>query len=295
MSITIDNFFPTQYQINVDLAVQQIQSKLQNSVMRDDFVGQTKAYNLMDAIANATAITSRSQATPTVDAALEKYWLTQSPYEVTNTFDENDAFFLSQIVLPTSEAVQTFAASFNRQIDSTILSAALGTRYIGAAGTTSDVLPSGQKIAANFVESGTAVNSGLTIGKLRQASYLLDIANVPEQERTLVIHPYQKRDLLRAGEVGDFDYNEVRALVNGQINTFMGFDIIWSTLVAASGGTRACVAFHKNGIKLAIGKRATYMDIRPDLRHALTVRSVMNIGAVRTENTRVVEIDCTEV
>lgn len=293
MSLTIDQFFPTQYQTNVDLAVQQYVSKIQNAVTRADFVGQKKAFNLMNSL-SAVAIVSRKQATPNNDVSLEKYWLTQTPYEVTETFDENDDFFLSQIVLPTSEAVQSFAASFNRTIDDTIIAAANGTRYIGETGVTTDALPSGQKVAVDYVEAGSAVSSGLTIGKLRQASYLLDSNNVPEDERYIVIGPAQKRDLLRAGEIGDADYNTVRALVNAEIDTFMGFKFIHSTRLTTGGGSRKVLAFHKNGIKLSVGKKASYMDIRPDLRHSLTVRSVMNLGAVRTENERVVEIACAE-
>jgi hypothetical protein len=293
MSLTIDQFYPTQYQTNVDLAVQQLISKLQGSVTKADFVGKNKAFNLMDARA-AVAITSRKQSTPNNDTALEKYWLTQSPYEITETFDENDEFFLSQIVLPTSEAIMNFAASFNRTMDDVCIAAANGTRYIGQDGTTADALPAGQKIAIDYVESGSATAAGLTIGKLRQASYILDTTDVPEDERYIVIGPAQKRDLLRAGEIGDADYNTVRALVNAEIDTFMGFKFVHSTRLASGGGSRKVLAYHKTGIKLSVGKKASYMDIRPDLRHSLTVRSTMNVGAVRSENAKVVEIACLE-
>lgn len=291
MSLTINQFYPIQYQTGVDLALQQLDSRLQNAVSRADFVGKKKAFNLMNARA-AVAITSRKVATPDNDTSLEKYWLTQNPYEVTETFDENDEFFLSQIALPTSEAVMNFASSFNRTIDTVVINALSGTRYIGEDGTTADVLPSGQKVLIDYVESGSVVNSGLTIGKLRQAGYLLDDNDVPADERYIVIGAAQKRDLLRAGEIGDADYNTVRALVNAEINTFMGFNFIHTNLITSAGGSQPVYAFHKSGVKLSVGKRASYMDIRPDLRHSLTVRSVMDIGAVRSENEKVVQIAC---
>lgn len=292
MSLTIDQFYPTQYQSSVDLAVQQLKSKLQDAVTRADFVGEKKAFNIMNSTA-AVAITARKASTPDNNTSLEKYWLTQTSYELTETFDENDDFFLSQISLPTSEVVQNFAAGFNRTIDDVVIAAAYGSRYIGEGGTDADALPAGQKVAVNYVESGSAVNSGLTIGKLRQASFLLDNANVPEDDRFIVIGPAQKRDLLRAGEIGDADYNTVRALVNAEIDTFMGFKFVHSTRLPLNT-TRKVIAFHKSGLKLSVGKKVSYMDIRPDLRHALTVRSVMNLGAVRAENEKVVEITCAE-
>lgn len=289
---TIDEFYPIQYQTSVDLALQQMISKIQNSVSRVDFVGERKAFNLMNSL-SASPIASRKASTPDVDASLTKYWLTQTPYQIVNTFDENDEFFLAQISLPTSETVMNFAASFNRTIDDVVLAAARGTRYIGEDGTTTDNLPAGQKVAVDYVESGSTVSSGLTIGKLRQASYILDSNDVPEDGRFIVIGSAQKRDLLRAAEIGDADYNTVRALVNAEIDTFMGFKFIWSNRVPLST-TRKVIAYHKDSLKLSVGSKKTHMDIRPDLSHALQIRSVMNLGAVRAQNEGVVEISCAE-
>lgn len=297
MSLTIDQFYPNQYQTNVDLAIQQLESKLQGAVSREDFEGKRKAFNLLNSRA-ASLISARKQATPDNDPSLEKYWLTQNSYQVTETLDEFDDFYLAQIVLPTSPMVQNFAASFNRTVDDVIIQAVDGVRLVGEDGTTSSQLSSfngdSQRIAVDYVESGSAVNSGLTIGKLRQASYLLDAQNVPEDDRFIVVGPAQKRDLLRAGEIGDADYNTVRALVNAEINTFMGFTFLHSTRLGTLGGNRKVLVFHRTGVKFSLGTRKSYMDIRPDLSHALTVRSTMALGAVRTEDEKVVTIACAE-
>ena len=297
MSLTIDQFYPNQYQTNVDLAIQQLESKLQGAVTREDFEGKRKAFNLLNSRA-ASLISARKQATPDNDPSLEKYWLTQNSYQVTETLDEFDDFYLAQIVLPTSPMVQNFAASFNRTVDDVIIQAVDGVRLVGEDGTTSSQLSSfngdSQRIAVDYVESGSAVNSGLTIGKLRQASYLLDAQNVPEDDRFIVVGPAQKRDLLRAGEIGDADYNTVRALVNAEINTFMGFTFLHSTRLGTLGGNRKVLVFHRTGVKFSLGTRKSYMDIRPDLSHALTVRSTMALGAVRTEDEKVVTIACAE-
>jgi hypothetical protein len=297
MSLTIDQFYPNQYQTNVDLAIQQLESKLQGAVTREDFEGKRKAFNLLNSRA-ASLISARKQSTPNNDPSLEKYWLTQNSYQVTETLDEFDDFYLAQIVLPTSPMVQNFAASFNRTVDDVIIAAVDGVRLVGEDGTTSSQLSSfngdSQRIAVDYVESGSAVSSGLTIGKLRQASYLLDAQNVPEDDRYIVVGPAQKRDLLRAGEIGDADYNTVRALVNAEINTFMGFTFLHSTRLGTSGGNRKVLVFHRTGVKFSLGQRKSYMDIRPDLSHALTVRSTMALGAVRTEDEKVVTIACAE-
>ena len=297
MSLTIDQFYPNQYQTNVDLAIQQFESKLQGAVSREDFEGKRKAFNLLNSRA-ASIISARKQSTPNNDPALEKYWLTQNSYQVTETLDEFDDFYLAQIVLPTSPMVQNFGASFNRTIDDVIIAAVDGNRFTGEDGTTLSELSGfngdSQRIGVDFVESGSSVSSGLTIGKLRQASFLLDNQTVPEDDRFIVIGPSQKRDLLRAGEIGDADYNTVRALVNAEIDTFMGFKFIHSTRLGTIGGNRKVLAFHRTGVKFSLGQRKSYMDVRPDLSHAMTIRSTMALGAVRTEDEKVVTIQCAE-
>ena len=297
MSLTINQFYPNQYQTNVDLAIQQLESKVQAAVTREDFEGKRKAFNLLNSRA-ASLISSRKQSTPNNDPDMDKYWLTQNSYQVTETLDEFDDFYLAQIVLPTSPMVQNFAASFNRTVDDIIIAAADGDRFIGEDGTTTSKLSSfngdSQRIKVNYVESGSQVSSGLTIGKLRQASYLLDVQNVPEDDRYIIVGPAQKRDLLRAGEIGDADYNTVRALVNAEINTFMGFTFLHSTRLGTISTYRKVLAFHKTGVKFSMGQKKSYMDVRPDLSHALTVRSTMALGAVRTEDEKVVSIECAE-
>lgn len=295
MSLAVSDLYPLLYSQNVDLAVQQLKSKLQTNVTNAIVDGERKGFNLLNkrAVTNV-ATNSRKQATPDNDADFERYWLIKTMSELVETHDERDDKFLGTITLPTSEEVMSFAASMNREIDQKIIDAATGTRYIGASGGTSDALPAGQIIAVNYVASGTAVTSGLTVDKIRQAAYLFDAADVPEGDRVFVMSAKAKQNLLATTEATSDDYNTVRALVNGTIDTFYGFTFVMSNRLDLTSTVRTCIAFHKSGIKLAADPVSTYMDVLPTKRHALQVRSTMLAGAVRTENTKVVSILCSE-
>ena len=288
----ISAFYPTEFQTNWEHLLQQTDSRFLPNVVRSDFNGKKKWFNQITPGA-MQRITNRKDDTRDGEFDAVKYWMTQVAYDEVTIFDEFDDHLLGQIVLPTSDEVKKHAMAANRTIDDVIIAAADGTRYIGEEGTTADPLPAAQDVAVNFVENGTAVNSGLTIGKLRQAKFLMDEDEVPEDGRMIAVAAKQIQDLLRTTEVTSDDYNTVKALAKGQIDTFLGFKFINSQrLTLDSGDIRRVIAWHKDGLKFAMGERKVKMDIRPDKNHALQIRTVLMVGAVRTENEKVVRIYC---
>jgi hypothetical protein len=295
---TIDTFYPTEFERSFSQALQQMDSRLLNSVTRADFTGKKKWFNLIND-SEAQDVLARKGDTPDGEFDGSKYWLTQRPKEKVTVFDEFDKHFLGSIVLPTSDEVASHAMAFNRAIDDVIISAFDATRYIGEDGTTSDAFNSSYSIASSYVENGTSAQSGLTIGKLRRAKYLMDLAEVPNSDRMLVCGAQQVQDLLRTTEVTSDDYNSIKALVSGQVDTFLGFKFLSSqrlinATVSSVADIRSCFAFHKSAIKFAMSDRKVQMDILPTRRHALQIRSTMMLGAVRTENEKVVRIYCDE-
>ena len=243
-----------------------------------------------------TQITDRSRDTRISDQAMAKRWIRPLNYDAAKLVDEFDEQFLGEVVLPTSPIIQSHAAAYARTCDKIIIDALGGTAFTGTTGTTATVLPAGQKIAVGYVESGTVANSGLTIAKLRAAKFLFDSNEVDEEEeRIMVVSAKQLQDLLRTTEVTSADYNTVRALVDGTLNTFMGFKFRRSQQLPLATDIRSCFAYVKSGIILAERGLKTMMDVRPDLSHSLQIRSVASLAAVRMEEKKVVEIACDEV
>ena len=291
----IPDHFTTQFDSNWKHLVQQKNSRLKEYCTLDSIEGKEKSYNQLDAT-SMTQITDRSRDTRISDQAMAKRWIRPLNYDAAKLVDEFDEQFLGEVVLPTSPIIQSHAAAYARTCDKIIIDALGGTAFTGTTGTTATVLPAGQKIAVGYVESGTVANSGLTIAKLRAAKFLFDSNEVDEEEeRIMVVSAKQLQDLLRTTEVTSADYNTVRALVDGTLNTFMGFKFRRSQQLPLATDIRSCFAYVKSGIILAERGLKTMMDVRPDLSHSLQIRSVASLAAVRMEEKKVVEIACDEV
>ena len=173
-------------------------------------------------------------------------------------------------------------------MDDEIISAALGTAFTGETGSTSTALPAGQQIA----NGGT----DLTVAKLRTAKKTLDLASVdPSIPRYIAVGPDQIEALLGDTNVTSSDFNTVKALVQGEVNQFMGFTFIVSNRLSKAGNIRSCFAWAEDGLALAIGKDVmARIDERSDKGYATQVYYCMSIGSTRMEEEKVVQIDCDE-
>lgn len=293
----IPSQYPTQYDANWMSLAQQKPSKLMSTVTLKRVMGKELRLQQLGQRA-FQAITGRAQDTRISDQSIANRWLSPYPYDDAVLFDEWDEMFLGEISLPKSDVITESVYAYNRAIDGTIVAAAVGNARTGSDGLTQTPLPAGQIIAVDFVEQGTAANSGLTVAKFRQAKYLLDVADVDDEDRVAVVAAKQIQDMLRTTEATSADYNTIRALVNGELNTFMGFQIkrVSASILPYTLSTdiRAAVFYAKSGIALTDTGVSTKMSIRDDKSEALQVRSKGAWGATRTEEVKVVEAFCDE-
>lgn len=300
-ALEIPEFFPTQFGTNWEHLLQQEVSRLRETVKVDmDIRGKEKTYNQFGTSA-MRKITSRNGQTLPSDRDDEKRWLQLDPYDEVTFFDEWDADILGDIALPDSEAVQSHAMAAGRTCDQIIIDAASSTAAkSGESGGTSNSLGSGQQI---LVAHGGA-NEGLTLAKLIAAKSIFGINESYGQSRSnsdslhLIVSQAQLDDLLEnVTEVKNSDYVQVKALMSGEVDNFMGFQFTRSellTLVAATD-VRTCLAYVKSGICLGIGRdRSVKTTVRDDLNETLQIRTKMRMGATRLFEEKVVEIFCDE-
>jgi len=178
-------------------------------------------------------------------------------------------------------------------MDDVIITAMNASASTGVAGATSTALPSSQKTATS------EQSDGLSIAKLRSAKYILDNNDIdPSLKRYLVCGPKQIQDLLALTEVTSSDYNVVKALATGTVNSFMGFEFIMSTRLNKDSTyttDRLVFAYTEDAIKLGIGKDITAkISERSDKSYSTQVYYCMSLGAVRMEEKKVVQIPCHE-
>lgn len=290
--------FVTEYANNWEHLAQQKLAKTRECVTVDTVQGKEKKYNQM-APSEMDPVSVRAGDTRISDTDLPARWLRPYPLDKAFLFDEWDETFLGSVVLPQSDSVQNHAMAYNRAVDRTVIKAALNIAYTGEIGVDATPLPPGQTIAVNFVETGAVANSGLTIGKLRQAKFLLDAADVDDEDpRYFAFTAKSLQDLLRTTEATSADYNTIRALVDGKINTFMGFEFkrISNKIMPLDVPTdvRTCVAWARSGIKITDSGRKVHIDVRPDKSHALQIRTVAALGGTRMEEVKVVAVLCDE-
>ena len=286
MSSQITTAFVQQYSNNVQMLSQQKGSLLRNAVDSETIVGKNAFFEQVGQ-ATAQKRVSRHSDTPQIDTPHQRRRVSMVDYEYADLIDKQDQ--IRTLIDPTSSYAQAAAFALGRAMDDEIISAVSGTAFSGETGSTSVVLPSAQKIT----ESGTA---GLTIDKLREAKEKFDSASVdPSIPRYIVVGPKQISDLLGTTQVTSSDFNTVKALANGEITSFLGFNFITSNRLSIASNKRLCLAFAMDGIKLALGQDImTRIDERSDKGYATQVYVCMTMGATRMEEEKVVTIEAHE-
>ena len=289
MSQQITTAFVQQYSANVQLLSQQMGSRLRDAVRLETVVGKNA---FIDQIGSVTAQlrSSRHADTPQIDTPHQRRRLSIASYEFADLIDDQDK--VRMLIDPTSSYAQAAAAAMGRAMDDVIITAALGTASTGETGSGSATLD-----ATNNMVGSASSNDGLTIAKLTEAKRKMDLNDVdPSIPRYIAVGPKQIEDLLGTTQVTSSDFNTIKALVQGDVDTFMGFQFIMTNrLDIDSNDIRSCFAWAEDGITLGIGKDVqARIDERNDKGYATQVYYCMDIGAVRMEEAKVVKIFCDE-
>ena len=286
MSTQVTTAFVEQYSSNIQMLSQQKGSLLRDKVRLESVVGKNAFFDQVGSV-TATVRSSRHSDTPQADTPHSRRRVSLVDYEFADLIDDLDK--VRMLADPTSSYAMAAAYAMGRAMDDNIIAAATGTANTGVAGGTSTTLPAGQIIA----ESGTG---RMTITKLRTAKEILDLADVdPSLPRHIVVGPKQISDLLGTTEVTSSDFNTVKALASGDVNSFLGFNFVVSNRLAVDSSIRDCFAFVNDGIALAVGKDVTArIDERADKGYATQVYYSAAFGATRMEEEKVVKIQAYE-
>lgn len=291
MSDQISTAFVQQYSTNVGLLLQQRGSKLRDCVTVGSYTG--KAAKAVEQIGSVTAQarTSRHSDTPLISTPHDARWVFPTDYEWADLIDDQDK--LRMLIDPTSPYAINGAYALGRAMDQLIISAALGTAKTGENGTTNTSFATATQ---QVTVGGTP--TGLTVAKLRSAKKILlgNEVDVEMDPLYIAVTAKQLDDLLGTTEVTSSDYNTVKALVQGQVDTFMGFKFIHTELLGLDGSDdRRVIAWAKSGLHLGMWNDInSKIDQRADKSYATQVYVKGTFGATRTEEKKVVEILCSE-
>ena len=282
MSTQITTAFVQQYKSNLLILAQQKGSRLRNSVRVESMTGTAAYFDRLGATA-AVLRTTRHGDTPLVDSPHSRRRVSTAPYEWADLIDKADK--VRMLIEPTSDYALNAANAMGRAMDDVLIAAASGLAYTGVDGSGT------QAITLQVAASAT----NLTLAKLLTTKEYLDEGEIDGDDRYMVVSPKMMTSLLGTTEVKSADYNSIKALVQGQLDTFLGFKFITTNRLAANSTANGhlALAYQRRGLVLAIGEDVrTEIGPRADKSYSTQVFVAMDIGATRIEDAAVVEIDC---
>lgn len=304
MSSQIDVNLVQQYSANFFMLSQQRGSVLRGSVRNETIKAKAAFYDRIGKM-DAQPKAGRHSNTPQTDTPHSRRMLTTADFEIADLLDDQDK--IKMLGDPQNEYLMAQVWGHGRKIDDIIIAAAIGTARAGEAGADSVVLPNSQKV---FSEVGGALG-GMNVETLRKIVAKFDLADIdPSLQRNIVVDAISKQYLLADTTLTSADYNTVKALVNGEIDTFMGLKfhksqrlLTQDTALSGTTGTgvvgagaialinaRRCFAWVSPGVIYGVGQDIKAdISVRNDKSLSTQVYTCMSSGAVRMAEEMVVE------
>ncbi len=279
MSVSLSNAFVTLFDAEVKQAYQGKAMLVGAVRARRGVEGSTVKFPKVGR-GVATARVPQTDVTP-LNVGFSQVTLTLSDW---NAAEYSDIFSQAKVNFDErQELVQVVASAMGRRQDQLILDA------LAASSTSLTV--------SNDI-GGTDTN--LNVAKLREAKRLLDKGNVPADGRHIIIHANGLSSLLSETSVTSSDFNTVKALVQGDINTFLGFtfhvmgDRSEGGLAIDGSLDRTCFAFHQQAIGYGegIGMRTEINYIAE--KTSWLVNEVFSAGAIAIDDEGIVKLTCRE-
>ena len=310
MSNFVTEHMVKQFSSNVWHLSQQKGSRLRGIVRSETLNGEAGFYDHYGPVEAQEKI-GRHSDTTYQETEHGRRRVTMSDYFWADLVDKEDKLRL--IHDPESQYAKAAMMAMGRKIDDIIIEAALGTAYAGKEGGTPKLLADSNKVGA----FDGAVSSGLNVRTLRAIKKKFNQNEVDMEPLYIICQAEQIDNLLGETEITSQDYNTVRALVNGEIDTFMGFKFIrlerlpettaainfngttgqvdpgGAQVIAA--GARRVIACAGSGLLLALGSDVKgRIDELPQKHYAKQVYASMSMCATRLEESKIVEVLCKE-
>lgn len=288
MTRTVDIAYIRQFSDELMVLSQQDGSILLPKVKVKNVTGKSAEFERLGSL-EAVEKVSPNADSPSVDAPHSRRRVSLKDFHQGIYLDPADE--IRMLIQPKNDYARNLAKALGRKMDDLIITALQGnSTAVDADGGTSNV-----SITHTIDEDFGAANANLTIEKLIEARRIFAANEVRDGDLTFVYNPLAQSKLLQENEVQSADYAAIKALVRGDINTFMGFDFVVSNRVKKSTADATidnCIAFAREGICYAQGKD---IDIRiterDDKSFSTYIYAGMTGNAVRVDEDRVIVVE----
>lgn len=296
MSFEVDTSLVNSYRSNIEIQFQQKGSRLIETVTTES---QNSEFDFFDRIGgvDAVKVKNRHSDTPLISTPHDRRRNATEDYDWADLIDRRDK--LRMLADPTSSYTTNAVFALGREKDREILRAAVGTAFSGKTGQNSIAFPATQDVAVDFQEGGSGSASNLTLGKLREIRKKLDMEEAVADGEVIygVVTAEQIQALLRDPTLTSADFNSIKALVNGEVDQFLGikFIRILHTLLPKTGDVRDCVFYTKSAIHMGMADDVM-VDVGPrrDKRNSVQVYVSASFGATRMWEEKVIRCKCDE-
>jgi hypothetical protein len=289
--------FVDEFSSTATLLAQQTQSRFSGKVRTTSQKARSKYYEQIGATV-ALKVTSRNPDTPNIQQDQQRRATFLTPYVWATLVDKPD--MQEMLIDAPAEFLRAGMAAFARAKDLEVITAATGTAYADTGsgnGVTSPVtLPAAQQIAVNYQSPAVPAsgpNTGLTLAKLERANSLLEQAEFPEGSRKFFALKQQGIDnlLLNVPQVASTFTSNTKALQDGTLGGYMGFEFIKTQLLSTTSNVTTSFAFYEDALILATGYDVnSRLDVRIDKQMAWQPYIDMMIGATRLQDNGVVAV-----
>ena len=283
MATTLSPAFVTLFEAEVHQAYQSSATLRNVARMRTGVEGSTAKFPIL-AKGSASVRTPSTDVVP-LNGTFSSVTATLTDYvasEYSDIFNQAKINFDER-----QELAKLVGNAIGRREDQIIIDALIA----GSAGTT---------VANTVVTSGSGSASDLNVGKIISAKKGMDAKSVPPTDRHMIIHANSLASLLGDERAISADFAQVQALVRGEVNSFMGFQIHMigdrdeGGLPKDGSNDRTCLAFHRDAIGCAVGiPPKTEVNYIPE-KTSFLVTAMYSAGAIVIDANGLVDITCRE-
>lgn len=305
MSSQIQDWQIKQFNANITAMFQQQGSKFRSAARtHPDVVGNTDYWDRLGPT-EAIQKTTRHSDTPYIETPHSRRALYLTDWHWADLVDWSD---LERILSdPRAELPQNAVRALGRRVDRQFITALDASVQTGEAGATAVTFANDWSArGAAVARSGSTGDwdfsaAALTVPNLASLKLDLDLNDVDPDRRHIAMDPSGLKQLLAAStapQISNADYASVKALVMGDVDTFMGFKFHTSTLMPnPSGNNYYGYVWQEDAMGISFTKDIkTEVDKRPDKSNNWQVYASMGLGAVRVQGEGVVrfKIDITK-
>jgi hypothetical protein len=306
--MAIPDHFTTMFGKSFLTAVQQTESRFRKcATVTTGCTGEAKTHNYDLPIDDEETTGERLQKTRLQEIDTFKRWNRPRKFDLATVDVPFDEILLAPTIMDGGRHINSHQAAYSRRLDKTFLEGLFGVNYVGKDGVTSANIPAANIIANDFVSSGTAAASKLTIDKILRAKTILrnnesygDDAMArgvalwgcmtPDMEESLLF----LANATSGNRLFSRDFMPPVLGDDGQISSFLGINWVRSTQLlfdTTDATLQYAGVWTSEAAMLDIWKeKVTKVSERPDLKYATQFYSEYAFGCVRKEDKMVVKI-----